>query len=55
MENKKKETPEGRIFGLLPYYKNPFKPDGTLKGWMRPFLYALPFAVLIGIKNYFQL
>lgn len=50
------EKPEGYLFGKIPYYKNRFAPDGTLKGYLKPFLYVTPIIIALnwsGIKDIF--
>jgi len=47
------EQPQGKIFGIIPYYSNRFAPDGTFKGWIKPYLYVLPIAIFLGLSAYF--
>ncbi|PCI52568.1 MAG: hypothetical protein COB36_14845 [Alphaproteobacteria bacterium] len=49
-----KEVPEGYLFGIIPYYENPFAPDGTMKRRLKTLLYVLPFALLLAWTNSHQ-
>jgi hypothetical protein len=50
-----KTVPERYLFGFIPDYGNPFKPDGTKLGALKPYLYAatlvIPMAIMAALRD----
>lgn len=47
-----KIVPEGYFLNILPYYRNPFEDDGTVKSKLAPYIYVFPFALAGGLLTY---